>query len=166
MPFKHKEMVEICKKREGFSADAYYLQATFLSPMPPESSSRRCLVQHHTLLKEDEAAAAAAVATQSKYGCKVGPVEEELVRPIPPRELALPFRSNYAVLQKVDAYDNGAWWVGRVLGENDDGCYYVVRLDIDGFDVSVPFFLLRNHLQWRDGEWFHPPPSRRYVPAD
>ncbi|PON73794.1 hypothetical protein TorRG33x02_248460 [Trema orientale] len=83
---------------------------------------------------------------------------EELVRPPPPTVTG---HSNYAVSQKVDAYEDGAWWVGRVSRIDGEDCLHChVRLDISGNELNVPFYRLRHHLDWRDGHWVPPAPSR------
>ena len=147
MSYCHKEMVEICKKREGFSADAYYLKAIFLASM----GGTRCLVQYQTRFEEDRAR------------LKTELVKEEDVRPLPPPPASstTSHTSNYVVSQKVDAYGDGAWWVGRVSRMDDHYCH--VRLDINGSELKVPFFRIRDHVEWRHGHWVPSAPSRAYV---
>ncbi|EXB94629.1 hypothetical protein L484_005786 [Morus notabilis] len=150
MPFRHKETVEVCHRRTGFVADAYYLRATFMAAMGGTHS----LVQYETRYTDE------AMTT-----LKTEIVDDDFLRPVPPSPSN---RTDYAVSQKVDAYDDGAWWVGRISAVHDnqspaEAPELSVRLDTNGGVYRFPFFRLRNHLDWRNGEWVQPGPSRAYV---
>ncbi|GMN43555.1 hypothetical protein TIFTF001_012770 [Ficus carica] len=145
MSFRRNETVEVCQKQAaGFMADGCYLQATFMATI----GGTHCLVQYQTRYSDD-----------SKKTLKSEVVHADVVRPVPPSPSN---RTDYAVSQKVDAYDGGGWWVGRISAvEGDaDAPEFTVRLDATGNRFKFPFFRLRNHLDWRGGEWVQPAPSR------
>ncbi|KAK2985499.1 hypothetical protein RJ640_004350 [Escallonia rubra] len=75
-------------------------------------------------------------------------VEAALVRPLPP-EIRV---SGFDVLDKVDAYDNEVWWVGRVTGM-DGPNRYSVYFDSSGDEYTYPFHELRVHQEYDDGQW-------------
>ncbi|KAA8519661.1 hypothetical protein F0562_013894 [Nyssa sinensis] len=62
--------------------------------------------------------------------------------------------SKFAVGDRVDACENGGWWVGRISREVDPN--YYVQLDSKGKEVHCAFYRVRIHLDWVDGKWVYP----------
>ncbi|KAJ4703647.1 Agenet domain-containing protein [Melia azedarach] len=128
MPFAHKETVEVCKKQEGFVSS--YYTATVLAAI----GRTKYLVRYETRFSEDRT----RLLTE--------PVEESDIRPLPPPHLE--------VAEKVDAYVNDGWFVGKIVRKVDPN--YYVKLDSTGNVVHCPFYKVRIHLEWEDGKWVYP----------
>ncbi|KAK9267202.1 hypothetical protein L1049_009622 [Liquidambar formosana] len=132
MAFRYKETVEICSKEERFLGS--YYAATLLAAV----GRTRYLVRYNTRFTDD------------KQRLLTAAVDAADIRPFPPE---IPFRS-FAVSDQVDAYVDGAWWVGEVVQKVDPN--YHVRLDINGSVLHLPFYRVRIHLEWEDGNWVYP----------
>ncbi|KAK9223926.1 hypothetical protein WN944_012375 [Citrus x changshan-huyou] len=129
MSYAHKETVEICKKQEGLVSS--YYTATVLAAI----ARTKYLVRYETRFSED------------RTRLLVESVDEADIRPLPP--------PNLEVSEKVDAYVNDAWWVGKIVRKVDPN--YYVKLDSTGTVVHCPFYKVRVHLEWEHGKWVYPP---------
>lgn len=129
MSYAHKETVEICKKQEGLVSS--YYTATVLAAI----ARTKYLVRYETRFSED------------RTRLLVESVDEADIRPLPP--------PNLEVAEKVDAYVNDAWWIGKIVRKVDPN--YYVKLDSTGTVVHCPFYKVRVHLEWEHGKWVYPP---------
>ncbi|RZC75602.1 hypothetical protein C5167_051086 [Papaver somniferum] len=73
-------------------------------------------------------------------------------------ETKLPFLpeiklSEYSLLDKVDAYDNDGWWIGRISAVLDDSMYYVY-FENSRDEIAYPVDKLRIHQEFDNGKWF------------
>ncbi|CAI0444805.1 unnamed protein product [Linum tenue] len=78
-------------------------------------------------------------------------VDPDEMRPLPPQFSY----ENRKLNDRVDAFIDGAWRVGRVTRFVDPNFY--VRLDHDARRVEhhCPFYKVRLHLEWRNEQWFY-----------
>ncbi|GMN47360.1 hypothetical protein TIFTF001_016528 [Ficus carica] len=72
-------------------------------------------------------------------------------------------RTVYVVSHKVNAYDIGAWWDGRITSSKATPTPEVHRLVGRDFQFNFPFLSLRNLLDWHRSVLVHPDPLRAYV---
>ncbi|XP_026411170.1 uncharacterized protein LOC113306450 [Papaver somniferum] len=61
--------------------------------------------------------------------------------------------SEYSLLDKVDAYDNDGWWIGRISAVLDDSMYYVY-FENSRDEIAYPVDKLRIHQEFDNGKWF------------
>ncbi|XP_061372889.1 protein AGENET DOMAIN (AGD)-CONTAINING P1-like [Gastrolobium bilobum] len=64
------------------------------------------------------------------------------LRPLPPRVHA----SQFALYQKVDAFDNDGWWVGSITGRS--GSHYYVYFSTTNEEIAYPSSHIRVHHEW------------------
>ena len=98
----------------------------------------KIMVEYKTLVSEDDPQRPLREA-----------VEASDVRPVPP---VVPV-SGFEVLEKVDAFDNDGWWVGRISGRCEDGRRYFVYFESSGDEIAYPIHRIRVHQEWEDGQW-------------
>ncbi|XP_057949362.1 protein AGENET DOMAIN (AGD)-CONTAINING P1-like [Malania oleifera] len=128
MSFRYKEAVEICSKQE-----VSYYAANILAAV----GKTRFLVQYKTRYAVDT----------SKTRLLIEMVEANDIRPVPPE---IP-DSDFSVADRVDAYLDNAWRVGKVSRKVDPN--YYVRLDSTGDEFHCPFYRVRPHFDWEHGKW-------------
>ncbi|MCL7043549.1 hypothetical protein MKW94_007907 [Papaver nudicaule] len=137
MELKRGDRVEVTSKEEGFVGS--YYSAKILSKLVP---TNEYLLEYETLCTEDD---------ETKLLREI--VDSKNVRPYPP-EIKL---SKYSVLDKVDAFDNDGWWVGRVsavvLGEDGKSNSYYVYFENSRCEIAYPVDKLRIHQEFREGKW-------------
>ncbi|KAA8526761.1 hypothetical protein F0562_009010 [Nyssa sinensis] len=121
--------VEICSREDGF------LGSYFVAKVLARVGKGKFMVEYLTLLDDDE-----------KELLKEE-VEAADVRPVPPHIRV----SGFDVLDKVDAYDNDGWWVGRITGR--DASNYYVYFDSSGDEFAYPISRLRVHQEYENGQW-------------
>lgn len=129
MAFNRGDKVEVSSKEEGFLGS--YYPAIILSAI----GKNEFLVQYMTLLTEDRSRPLREI------------VDAGDIRPEPPE---IPV-TRFAILDRVDAYDNDGWWVGTVSGKN--GSKYDVYFETSGEEMVYPVAQLRIHQDWINGEW-------------
>ncbi|KAI3907994.1 hypothetical protein MKW98_003639 [Papaver atlanticum] len=132
MDFKRGDRVEISSKEEGFVGS--YYSATILAKLAP---TNELWVEYETLCQEED---------EKKLLREI--VDVKNVRPFPP-EVKL---SEYSLLDKVDAYDNDGWWVGRISAVLDDSMYYVY-FESSRDEIAYPADKLRIHQEFDKGKW-------------
>lgn len=127
--------VETISREDGFLGS--YFEAKVLARV----SKNKLKVEYLRLLCDDD---------ESKMLKEVVNVAD--VRPCPPTIQV----SGFDVLDKVDAFDNDGWWVGRVTGMSGCNNQYYVYFDSSGDEISYPAHKLRVHQEWEDGHWVLP----------
>ncbi|KAK8297111.1 protein AGENET DOMAIN (AGD)-CONTAINING P1 isoform X1 [Gossypium raimondii] len=132
MAFKLNDLVEICKKEEGFSG--VYYTAILLAAV----GRKRYLVRYENRFNEDG----------SRFLTEA--VDSDEIRPSPPQ----PSGYNFAMAERVEAFVDFAWRVGTVIRKVDPN--YYVKLDCNGKEHHCPFFKVRRHLEWQNGTWLSP----------
>ncbi|KAI3891644.1 hypothetical protein MKX03_008833 [Papaver bracteatum] len=132
MDFKRGDRVEISSKEEGFVGS--YYSATILAKLAP---TNELWVEYETLCQEED---------EKKLLREI--VDVKNVRPFPP-EVKL---SEYSLLDKVDAYDNDGWWVGRISAVLDDSMYYVY-FESSRDEIAYSADKLRIHQEFDKGKW-------------
>ena len=55
------------------------------------------------------------------------------------------------MFDKVDAFDNYGWWVGKVTGQR--GPLYFGFSETTGDEIAYHVSRLRIHLDWANGKW-------------
>ncbi|KAI8006259.1 Protein AGENET DOMAIN (AGD)-CONTAINING P1 [Camellia lanceoleosa] len=129
MRFRRGDRIEVASKEDGFVGS--YYSATVIS----ELMKKHYMVQYKTLLKEDEA----------------GPLREivaaDEVRPVPPEIPA----TGFGLYERVDAFDNDGWWVGKITGRL--GPKYYVYFEKTGDEIAYPLAQLRIHQDWLNDKW-------------
>jgi hypothetical protein len=75
-------------------------------------------------------------------------VSADEVRPVP---LRFKFGSGFSMFDKVDAFDNDGWWVGKVTVQR--GPLYFVFSETTGDEIAYHVSRLSIHLDWVNGEW-------------
>jgi hypothetical protein len=75
-------------------------------------------------------------------------VSADEVRPVP---LRIKFGSGLSMFDKVDAFDNDGWWVGKVTGQR--GPLFFVFYETTGDEIAYHVSRLRIHLDWVNGKW-------------
>ncbi|XP_027060998.1 DUF724 domain-containing protein 7-like [Coffea eugenioides] len=130
MAIRVGDSVEICCNEDGFLGS--YYEAKIIA----KRGKNKFLVEYKTLLKEDN---------EKELLKEV--VEASTVRPLPPQINV----SEFHVLEKVDAFDNDGWWVGRISGRA--GYKYYVYFESSGDEFLYPFGSLRIHQEYENGQW-------------
>ncbi|KAH7521393.1 hypothetical protein FEM48_Zijuj07G0028300 [Ziziphus jujuba var. spinosa] len=130
MAFGIGEEVEVCSREDGFLGS--YYAATVVAHL---ENMNMYIVQYKELLKNDES------------GPLIERVLKNEVRPVPPEMVG----TGFSYLDKVDAYDNDGWWVGKITGK--EGSNYNVYFETTGEEIAYPVSCLRFHLDWRSGKW-------------
>ncbi|GAB4831408.1 hypothetical protein Ancab_005419 [Ancistrocladus abbreviatus] len=136
MGFRYEEEIEICSKKDG-NLVAYY-PATILAAV----GKNRYIVEYKTRFNDEKTRFLTAI------------IDREDIRPSPPSIQV----NDFVESDRVDAYLNGAWWVGKIVRKVDPN--YYVRLDRDGSEAHSAFYKVRLHLDWEDGNWVCP--ANRY----
>ncbi|XP_061372917.1 protein AGENET DOMAIN (AGD)-CONTAINING P1-like [Gastrolobium bilobum] len=119
--FCRGDKVEVCSKEEGFLGS--YYEATIVSHL----DNGLYVVRYKNLLEDNES----QPLTETLY-----PKE---LRPLPPRVHA----SQFALYQKVDAFDNDGWWVGSITGRS--GSHYYVYFSTTNEEIAYPSSHIRVH---------------------
>ncbi|XWS67050.1 hypothetical protein CRYUN_Cryun05aG0253200 [Craigia yunnanensis] len=132
--FSKGDEVEVCSKEEGFLGS--YFEATVISPLNDNTLYK---VQYKNLVEEND---------QTRPLVEIVSADE--VRPVPPRTVGEATQI-FNHLERVDAFDNDGWWVGNITGKQ--GLKYWVYFDTTGDEIAYPLSQLRNHLEWRNGNW-------------
>ncbi|XP_061349561.1 protein AGENET DOMAIN (AGD)-CONTAINING P1-like [Gastrolobium bilobum] len=127
--FCRGDKVEVCSKEEGFLGS--YYEATIVSHL----DNGLYVVRYKNLLEDNES----LPLTETLY-----PKE---LRPAPPRVHA----SQFALYQKVDAFDNDGWWVGSITGRT--GSHYYVYFSTTNEEIAYPSSQIRVHQEWVNGNW-------------
>ncbi|XP_015880840.2 protein AGENET DOMAIN (AGD)-CONTAINING P1 [Ziziphus jujuba] len=130
MAFTRGEEVEVCSKEDGFLGS--YYAATIVSRL----DNGMYIVKYKDLLENDESRP--LVETVFKHE----------VRPVPPEIVSA---AAFAYLDKVDAFANDGWWVGKITAKQ--GSDYYVYFETTGDEIAYPVSHLRFHLDWRFGKW-------------
>ncbi|KAH7521391.1 hypothetical protein FEM48_Zijuj07G0028100 [Ziziphus jujuba var. spinosa] len=130
MAFGIGKEVEVCSREDGFLGS--YYAATVVAHL---ENMNMYIVQYKELLKNDES------------GPLIERVLKNEVRPVPPEMVA----TGFSYLDKVDAYDNDGWWVGKITGK--EGSNYNVYFETTGEEIAYPVSRLRFHLDWLSGKW-------------
>lgn len=130
--FGGSDDVEVCLKEEGFQGSYYEAKVV------QKVGRTKLLVEYKSLLSDYDG---------------VRPLREIVeaadARPVPPAISS----SCFQVLDKVDAFDNDGWWVGRITGRCEDGKYNVY-FESSGDELAYPVDRLRVHQEWEDSNWF------------
>nr|GMD33357.1 DUF724 domain-containing protein 2-like [Ipomoea batatas] len=129
MLFRRGDMVEVASQKQGFRGS--YFVATVVMVLTPV---REYVVEYETLVTNDLS----------------GPLREVVpaaeVRPVPPPEFRMRDSGEFRKGDKVDAYDNEAWWAGEIIGKVGDK--YKVYFDDSNEEIAYTVDLLRVHLDW------------------
>ncbi|KAF3685588.1 hypothetical protein T459_20317 [Capsicum annuum] len=129
MGFKRGDVIEVASKDEGF-VGSYYEAIVVCQPLKKDY-----IVQYKTLMRDDHS----------------GPLTEfvtlDELRPVPPE---IPV-SRFDVHDRVDAYSNDGWWVGKITGKI--GATYFVYFELSGDECGYGISDLRVHQDWADGKW-------------
>lgn len=131
MEFGSGDIVEVCSKEEGFQGS--YYRATIMKKLDANSYQ----VKYRRLVEED----GSTPLTET--------VRVDEVRPVPTK---VGVKGGFRLYDKVDAFDNDGWWVGKITGKRGS-TYYVY---FDSCKVEQPFDknMLRVHQDWVNGHWF------------
>ncbi|CAK9183941.1 unnamed protein product [Ilex paraguariensis] len=129
MVFRRGDQVEVASQEEGFKGS--YYTATVIS----ELLNKKYILQFKTLLKDDLS----------------GPLREIVaaddVRPAPP---VIPV-TGFGLYDKVDAFDNDGWWVGKITGKI--GNKFFVYFETSGDEIAYQLENLRVHQDYLNGKW-------------
>ncbi|KAL3508761.1 hypothetical protein ACH5RR_028162 [Cinchona calisaya] len=136
MEIRVGDSVEICSNEDGFLGSHY--EAKVIA----RKGKNKFLVEYKTLVKEED---------EKELLKEV--VESSKIRPQPPLIRVQEFN----VLDKIDAFDNDGWWVGRITGRDAFNKYYVY-FESSGDEFLYPFACLRLHQEYENGLWI---PSKR-----
>ncbi|EEF39879.1 protein AGENET DOMAIN (AGD)-CONTAINING P1 [Ricinus communis] len=131
MLLEQNQVVEICKKEEGFLGS--YYPATVLAAI----GLTRYLVRYETRYNE------------AKTRLLTEVVKPEDIRPAPPTSTY----TNYKVNDRVDAYINDSWWVGSIVRVVDPN--YYLKLECNENEVHCGFYNARIHFDWEDDKWVY-----------
>ncbi|CAL1403716.1 unnamed protein product [Linum trigynum] len=138
--FGRGDRVEVASEEEGFHGS--YFEGTVVEVL----GSSQYKVEYVNLTTEED-----------ESELLIETVSGEFIRPVPPR---IRFGSGgFGVMDAVDAWDNDAWWVGRVTGKK--GPMYYVYFDYTGDEIAYPVSMLRVHLDWVNGQWVSPDKSKK-----
>ncbi|XAR49546.1 hypothetical protein NMG60_11032787 [Bertholletia excelsa] len=129
MGLRRGEQVEVVSKEEGFVGS--YYAATVIA----EIKTRKVMVQYKKLLKEDES------------GPLIEIVARNDLRPVPPEIPA----NGFDLFDRVDAFDNDGWWVGKISGRV--GSMYYVYFETTGEEIAYSLDRLRIHQDWLNDKW-------------
>ncbi|XP_031092232.1 protein AGENET DOMAIN (AGD)-CONTAINING P1-like [Ipomoea triloba] len=128
MLFRRGDVVEVASQKQGFRGS--YFVATVVMALTPV---REYVVEYETLVTNDLS----------------GPLREVVpaaeVRPVPPG-FRMRDSGEFRKGDKVDAYDNEAWWAGEIIGKVGDK--YKVYFDDSKEEIAYTVDLLRVHLDW------------------
>ncbi|XP_021289851.1 DUF724 domain-containing protein 3 [Herrania umbratica] len=133
MVFSKGDEVEVCSNEEGFLGS--YYEAKVISRL----KDSRYKIQYKNLVEEGD---------DSRPLVEIVTADE--VRPAPPKTIG-ETTGFFFYLQRVDAFDNDGWWVGRITGRQGSG--YLVYFPTTGDEILYPASQLRNNLEWCDGNW-------------
>ncbi|CAK9183940.1 unnamed protein product [Ilex paraguariensis] len=106
MVFRRGDRVEVASKEEGFNGS--YYAATVIS----ELLKKEYIVQYKTLLKDDLSGPLREIVSVDEF------------RPAPPEIPA----TGLGLYDKVDAFDNDGWWVGKITGKIGNEFFVYLRL--------------------------------------
>ncbi|KAL3503127.1 hypothetical protein ACH5RR_037576 [Cinchona calisaya] len=137
MAIRKGDSVEICNNEDGLFGS--YYEAKIIT----KKGKNKFLVEYKTLVKQEG---------ETELLKEV--VEASKVRPSPP-QLSVP---EFYVLDKVDAFDNDGWWVGKITGRTSHE--YYVYFESSGEEFLYPFGSLRLHQEYENGQWILPPRKR------
>ncbi|CAI0450776.1 unnamed protein product [Linum tenue] len=133
--FRRGDRVEVASEEEGFHGS--YFEGNVVEVL----GSNQYKVEYVNLVK-----------TEDESELLIETVSGEFIRPFPPR---IRFGcGGFGPMEAVDAWDNDAWWVGRVTGKK--GMMYHVYFDYTGDEIAYPVSKLRPHLDWSNGRWVSP----------
>nr|GMD36729.1 DUF724 domain-containing protein 2-like [Ipomoea batatas] len=124
--FRRGDLVEVASVQEGFRGS--YFEAIVVATVLP--AANKYIVEYETLVTEDLSAPLCEIVAAAE------------VRPRPPMRDSGEFRKG----DKVDAYDNEAWWAGEIIGKVGDK--YKVYFDDSNEEIAYTVDLLRVHLDW------------------
>ncbi|KAI4333852.1 hypothetical protein L6164_018610 [Bauhinia variegata] len=127
--FYRDDIVEVCSKEQGFEGS--YYEARVISHL----DNGLYVVEYKNLLENDES------------GPLVETVYPKELRPHPPKISA----RGYALNEKVDAFDNDGWWVGKITGRT--GLNYHVYFEYCDQEIAYPVSQLRVHQEFIHGKW-------------
>ncbi|XP_073267429.1 LOW QUALITY PROTEIN: protein AGENET DOMAIN (AGD)-CONTAINING P1 [Populus alba] len=133
MEFDKGDKVEVCSTQEGFPGSYIYSTATVVKKLDTNSHA----VQYKNSVEEED---------MSKL--LIETVSADEVRLVP---LRIKFGSGFSMFDKVDAFDNDGWWVGKVTGQR--GPLYFVFSETTGDEIACHVSRLRIHLDWVNGNW-------------
>ncbi|OAY41768.1 protein AGENET DOMAIN (AGD)-CONTAINING P1 [Manihot esculenta] len=133
MEFQRGEQVEICSNEEGFRGS--YYEATVIKRLTTSSYA----VQYKNLLEDDES------------GPLIEVVSSDEIRPLPPNPSMQSPVSRFVMFDKVDAFHNDGWWVGKIVGKAYS--FYYVSFDTTGDAIPYHVSKLRVHQDWVKGKW-------------
>ncbi|CAI9088797.1 OLC1v1023233C1 [Oldenlandia corymbosa var. corymbosa] len=125
------DWVEVFSDEDGFLGS--YYEARVLEKL----GDAKFLVEYKNLVTEEDE----TVRLQEE-------VKASRMRPKPPA-IRVP---GYDVLDKVDAFDNDGWWVGRITGQ-DARNKYSVYFESSGDEIVYSVDRLRPHLEYENGKW-------------
>ncbi|CAK9186254.1 unnamed protein product [Ilex paraguariensis] len=126
MVFRRGDRVEVASKEEGFNGS--YYAATVIS----ELLKKEYIVQYKTLLKDDLSGPLREIVSVDEF------------RPAPPEIPA----TGLGLYDKVDAFDNDGWWVGKITGKI--GNEFFVYFETTGDEIVYPLENLRIHQEYVD----------------
>ncbi|KAF9609632.1 hypothetical protein IFM89_017771 [Coptis chinensis] len=129
MAFKRGDLVEVHSKEEGY-VGSYYAAIVVM-----RLDRNQYVVEYKTLVTDDEKHQLQEIVHASE------------IRPTPPEVKVCDFRP----LDKVDAYDNEGWWVGRIVGRTSN--QYHVYFQSSDEKLAYPVDRLRVHQEWKNGMW-------------
>ncbi|KAI4322767.1 hypothetical protein L6164_022432 [Bauhinia variegata] len=127
-------IVEVCGREEGFLDKGSYYEAEIVFPIKYHN---RYIVTYRNLLKEDQSGPLTAM------------VRPEDLRPLQPT-IPVP-ATGFDFYDRVDAFDNGGWWVGMVTVK--DGSNYRVCFEHNNTENTYPISQLRVHKEFINGQW-------------
>ncbi|KFK42954.1 hypothetical protein AALP_AA1G060700 [Arabis alpina] len=126
------DQVEVCSKEDGFLGS--HFGATVLKKVPNNGSFYK--VKYKNLITdEDEPQPLIEI------------ISADELRPMPPKSLPVMFGLD----DKVDAFDNDGWWVGKITGRR--GNLYSVYFETTDQVLEYPLSRLRRHLDFVNGDW-------------
>ncbi|KAK9268808.1 hypothetical protein L1049_000572 [Liquidambar formosana] len=124
------DYVEICSNEDGF------LGSYFTAKVLKRVGKYKFMVEYIDLVCDEDDGKPLTEVVRASY-----------MRPCPPQIQV----SGFDVLDKVDAFDNDGWWIGRITGST--GSWYNVYFDSSGDEIPYPVSRLRVHHDWENGQW-------------
>ncbi|MCL7047108.1 hypothetical protein MKW94_011023 [Papaver nudicaule] len=134
MEFKRGDRVEVHSEEEGFIG-SYYTAKILAKSVPLQEY----LVEYETLCTDEN--------EPTKMLREI--VGAGNVRPVPPEIKC----SAYSVLDKVDAYGNDGWWVGRISSDVGEDGKYCVYFENSKCESAYPGDKIRVHQEYKKGKW-------------